>query len=399
MGSNKGKTTGIFTFDGPLYKDINGIYCSMVVTNEMLSRFFSVVDELFVIIRVFCVDKTYPELNLCPLKPDKMTIIEVGNLLTPKGIIVERKAFEKSIQHVVEQADMIFARMPGVISNSVLKIAKNLKKPYLAEVGGCAWDSFWNHSLYGKIVAGYFFLEEKKYVSHAEFAVYVTKKFLQERYPNKGKTGSVSNVYLNDMSDDVLEKRLRKIENMDTKNIVIGQAVNSIDVRYKGEQYILRAMPKLKKKGINIIFQVAGAGDGAFLKKQAEKYGVADRFKLMGAMKKVELEEWYQSIDVYAQPSKQEGLPRAVIEAMGTGCPSIGSDLAGIPELLDRECLFRPGSIDEIVSVIEHLLNKDVLKKRAKTNFERAKEYNIEDLEKKRQKIFKEYGQFIWKDQ
>lgn len=399
MCDKKGLITGIFSYDGPLYKDINGAYCSMVITNEVLSRFFPVVDHLIVVIRAFKINKTYEDLNLYPLKLDNIEIVEVENILTPKGFILEKRVFEKEIQYKVEQADMIFARIPSIISYSVLKIARKLKKPYLAEVVGCAWDSYWNHSIYGKLMAGYVFLEEKKYASHADFAIYVTRQFLQKRYPNKRKTISASNVYLNPIQDSVLNDRIKKIENEDLKNIVIGQAVGSIDVRYKGEQYMIRAMSSMKRKGVNIIYQIVGPGNGAYLKKQAKRYGVADKLELMGTMNKAELEEWYKSIDLYVQPSKQEGLPRAVIEAMGVGCPAIGSNLAGIPELLDRECLFNPNKNGEIVKVMEYILDKDVLKEKAKTNYERSKEYNIEEMELRRQKIFKEYSLLIHESQ
>ena len=39
--------TGLFTFDAPLYCDCNGVYCNTTVTNEMLNRFFIVVDKLY----------------------------------------------------------------------------------------------------------------------------------------------------------------------------------------------------------------------------------------------------------------------------------------------------------------------------------------------------------------
>lgn len=391
-------TVGIFVFDGPLYKDIDGVYCSSTITNEMLSRFFTVIDELFIVIRVFEISDKYCDANLYPLNTNHMRIIEAENMLTPVGMLIKKSLFEKKVQRLVEQSDMIFARMPSITSNSVLKIARRLKKPYLVEVGGCAWDSYWNHSIYGKILAGYVFWEERKYVAHADFATYVTKKFLQERYPNKRRTINASNVYLNPIKDSFLDERIDKICRMDLKNVVIGQAVNSIDVRYKGEQYIIRAMPILKKRGIHITYQITGSGNGTFLKNQAKRYGVELDIQLMGTMNKDELCEWYKSIDLYAQPSKQEGLPRSVIEAMSTGCPAVGSNIAGIPELLDQDCLFDPDNNKEIVEVIEYILNRDVLLEKAKINFNRAKEYNLKDIEAKRQKLFKEYSMSVKKD-
>mgnify|MGYP004627090149 CR=1 FL=1 len=386
---------GLFCFDGPLYKDKNGIYCNVTLTDEMFSRYFRVVDKLIIMVRTYSINKTYVEMNMKPLTLKNIKIIEVKNFNTAKGFLIDKNEFEKKNKKYISEADMIFARMPSNTSNSVLKIAQKMKKPYLVEVGGCAWDSYWNHGVMGKLIAPLMYLREKKYVAGAEFATYVTKEFLQKRYPNRKVTTNCSNVYLKPVDINVLEKRITKIESMDMKNIIVGQAVNSIDVRYKGEHLVLRAMGTLKQKGIRIDYQVVGPGDGAFLKQQAEIYEVKEQLHLIGTLKKEEMFEWYQKLDVYVQPSKQEGLPRSVIEAMSVGCPALGSNLAGIPELLDSDCLFNPNNTDEIVTTILKLIEKDNLISKARINFERAKEYNLKEIEQRRTEIFKKYKEII----
>ena len=152
---------GLFCFDGPIYKDKDGIYCSVTLTNEMFNRYFDVVDKLVVIIRTFNINKSYTELNMKPLDLDKIKVIEVENINNIKGFIIGKRIFEKKIENTVKNSDMIFARMPSIISNSVLKVAIKLKKDYLVEVGGCAWDSYWNHGILGKIVAPIMYYNEK----------------------------------------------------------------------------------------------------------------------------------------------------------------------------------------------------------------------------------------------
>ena len=386
---------GLFCFDGPLYKDSDGVYCNVTLTNEMFDRYFSVVDKLYIAVRTFKCDKTYLELNMKPLITDKMEVIEVNNLNSLSGLFREKKRFQNKIAPIVQKADLIFARMPSQTSNAVLEIARKHGKPYLVEVGGCAWDSFWNHGMLGKIIAPYMYFSARNNISKAEFAVYVTKEFLQRRYPNSNITTNCSNVYLPSMDSNVLIERLEKIEKMDCTHPVFGQAVNSIDVKYKGEHLILRAMKKLKEKGINAEFQVVGPGTGEFLKNEAMKYGVIDQLKIVGTLKKDEMVSWYRSIDIYTQPSKQEGLPRSVIEAMSTGCPAIGSLIAGIPELLDGECLFNPNNDDQILETILYLLNINTMKCQAKRNYLIAQEYDISKIEARRQNIFEEYKSFV----
>ena len=386
---------GLFCFDGPLYKDKDGVYCNVTLTNEMFSRYFCVVDKLFIVVRTFTTDKTYIEMNMRPLILDNMEVVEVGNFNTIHGFISEKKKFKKNIWQLLDKVDLIFARMPIQTSNAVLEVAQKKKKPYLVEVGGCAWDSFWNHGIMGKAIAPYMYLSARKNIKRAAFATYVTKEFLQRRYPNDKITTNCSNVYLTPVNDEILVERLKKIEKVDLKHPVFGQAVNSIDVKYKGEHLILRAMKYLKEKGIIAEFQVAGPGTGDFLKAQAVSYGVEDQLKIIGTLQKNEMSEWLRSIDVYTQPSKQEGLPRSVIEAMSFGCVAVGSDIAGIPELLDKECLFNPDKNDQIVKALLWVLDRNNMMTQAKVNFEKAKEYNLAYVEQRRKTIFEKYKIYV----
>lgn len=386
---------GLFCFDGPLYKDKNGIYCNITLTNEMFSRYLKVVDKLIIVVRTFNINKTYLELNMKPLTLNEIEVIEINNFNTIKGFLVDKRLARNEIKKNVQKADLIFARMPSITSNLVLEIVRGIHKPYLVEVGGCAWDSFWHHGLLGKLIAPLMYYAERKNVKEAKYAIYVTKKFLQHRYPNNNITTNCSNVYLQLIDNRVLEQRIKKIEGIDFKHLIFGQAVNSIDVKYKGEHFIIKALGVLKKEGIIIDYQVVGPGKGEFLTDEARKYGVFSQLKLMGTMTKEEIFAWNKKIDVYVQPSLQEGLPRSVIEAMSTGCPAIGSNIAGIPELLDNEYLFNPNNGVEIVNAIKNILNLNNMKRQAIINFNRAKEYNINEIEKRRQNIFKMYLDFV----
>ena len=83
---------GLFCFDGPLYKDKNGIYCNVTLTNEMFERYFSVVDRLVLIIRTFHKNETYEQLNMKPLLLNKIEVIEAENFSNPK-LFFKKKSF------------------------------------------------------------------------------------------------------------------------------------------------------------------------------------------------------------------------------------------------------------------------------------------------------------------
>ena len=381
---------GLFSFDGPMYKDINGIYCNTTITTEMFSRYFSVVDKLIVVIRTIPLDKTYEEASLKKVELDGLEIVEIQNLNTVKGFLIDKRSFTKIIEEQVKCADLIFARMPSVISDIAIKSAKKMGKKYMVEVGGCAWDSYWNHGLLGKCIAPYMFLNEFIGIRNAEYASYVTESWLQRRYPCKGHNISASNVYLNPLDKSILENRIDKINSKKSNEPFIIGTTAAVDVRYKGQEYIIRAISNLNKRGYNFEYELVGGGDCSFLKNLAIELGVEDKVRFKGLLLHEEVFDWLDSIDIYSQPSKQEGLPRALVEAMSRACPSIGSTTAGIPELLQIDVVFKNGDIGRICRVLEKF-NLSNMKQYAHENFEKAKEYELEYLNKKRNNLYNIY--------
>lgn len=86
------------------------------------------------------------------------------------------------------------------------------------------------------------------------------------------------------------------------------------------------AIKSLSLINCSIELRVLGGGDTEKWRKLAEDEGVNDLVYFDGKLQSgAAVYEWLDNIDLYIQPSYQEGLPRALIEAMSRGCPSIGS--------------------------------------------------------------------------
>ena len=196
-----------------------------------------------------------------------------------------------------------------------MKFAKKYNKPYVVEVTGFAFDGLWYHSLRGKIVAPFKELQYKRLLKKAPYAVYVTEEALQKRYPCNGITLGCSDVELPPVSENVLTNRINKILNQKDK-IVLGTAA-FLDVGWKGQKYVIKALSELKKKGYdNFEYRLIGAGKGEKLKKLIAKLHLEDSVVILGALSHDQVFDWLDTVDVYIQPSFQEGLCRALIEAM-----------------------------------------------------------------------------------
>lgn len=308
--------------------------------------------------------------------------------------------FSKRIKEIlrddIKENEAVIVRLDSFLGLQTISECRRANKPYMIELVGCAWDSFWNHGLSGKMLAPYLFMRTKKEVKRAPFVVYVTSEFLQNRYPTRGVNTNISNVKLNKQNPEDLDRRLEKIANSKEK-IVLGTAAN-VDIRYKGQQFVLEALGILKKKGLtNFEYQILGAGDQTFLLNMAKKYNVQDQVKMLGSFSHEKVFEWLKKdLDVYIQPSLQEGLPRSVIEAMSVGLPCIGSDVAGIPELLDSVWVF-PRKKNKGKEIAELLLkiDKNNLEEQAIRNFKEAKKYDYDLLLEKRYEILEKYKSFI----
>jgi len=379
----------LFCHDGPLRKDEEHNYYGTAHNDDTFKRYYNIADKLEVLIRLSTVTKNEAEQKLSRISVSPFEVVECPNLSSLKGLLNKKKAQEIITEEVVS-ADYIVARLPSFIGSFAIDAAKKHKKPYLVEVVACPWDAFWNHSLSGKIVAPYMYFLTKKRISNAEYVLYVTKEFLQRRYPTNGQSIACSDVNLNHFDDNIINERIKKIEmKKENEKIVIGTTA-AVNVKYKGQQFVIKAIGRLKEMGYdNFEYHLVGGGNQKYLKKIAEKYNVSDRVLFLGSMTHPKVYEWLKNIDLYVQPSRQEGLPRALIEAMSCGLPAIGTNIAGIPELLDQKLLFSNGrsNVKELIRLLLSLKKED-LKQQAIRNYNVAKEYDKEVIEHRRNSFF-----------
>lgn len=290
------------------------------------------------------------------------------------------------IETTLRSADILIARLPSELGLLACRIARKLNKPYIVEVVGCA-GALWN---YGSIRARFYmplsFIRMRLAVSKAPYASYVSQNFLQKRYPatSAKRTIAVSNVDLPDIGEEVINKRISRIKNRPHR-VVIG-LIGSLKARYKGVDVAIDALSKLRYADIDAELRILGGGDTGFYLRLAKKKSVSDCVYFDGLLSsQSEVMKWLDSIDIYIQPSLQEGVPRALIEAMSRGCPAIGSNRGGIPELLAPDCLIPAGDAQKLSDKLRFAISsKEWCLSQAAQNVERAREFSKEILDAKR---------------
>lgn len=105
-------------------------------------------------------------------------------------------------------------------------------------------------------------------------------------------------------------------------------------VREKGHELLIRAVAEMLRGGRAVRLRIAGEGSlRAELARLATELGVGERVEFVGHV--ADMAGFYADLDVFALPSmSSEGLPRAVLEAMASGCPVVASDCAGVREVV-----------------------------------------------------------------
>lgn len=124
---------------------------------------------------------------------------------------------------------------------------------------------------------------------------------------------------------------------------------------------LLDVAERLSGQGIE--FEIAGDGELLDeLTQEADQRGLSN-VTFHGVV--TDVPEFLSKIDVYFQPSLQEGLCITVLEAMACGLPVVGSNVGGIGRNLQDNSsgyLYEPDDIDGFVSGIETLARDSALR-------------------------------------
>jgi glycosyltransferase involved in cell wall biosynthesis len=123
----------------------------------------------------------------------------------------------------------------------------------------------------------------------------------------------------------------RRILGLPTHGLIIG-GLGRLD-EAKGFTYLIEAAAMLRGEFPNLY--VAIAGDGPLrkeLEQKVEQFGLAGRVRFLGFLSNVQI--LLDTLDVFALPSLCETLGYALLEAMATELPAVGSTVGGIPEVI-----------------------------------------------------------------
>ncbi len=150
--------------------------------------------------------------------------------------------------------------------------------------------------------------------------------------------------------------------------------------RGKNVDMLIKCLQKVM--GINLFLLVVGDGsthaDSCYkgsIKELAKRLGVGKKVIFTGWLKKEDLWKIYLASDLFVLPSLSEGMPNALLEALGSGILCIGSSIAGIKDILyHKELMFDPRDEEALAKKIEQIFNDGKFSDKAKTLCQERKE-------------------------
>lgn len=105
--------------------------------------------------------------------------------------------------------------------------------------------------------------------------------------------------------------------------------------RYKGQDRVIEALPKLLGDGHDVAYVIVGDGDDRLrLERLARDKGMTERVHFVGDMDQDELVAIYRAADLFVMPSSGEGFGISYLEAMASGTPALGLDRGGARDAL-----------------------------------------------------------------
>jgi len=218
-----------------------------------------------------------------------------------------------------------------------------------------------------------------------------TSEFLRRTYPCKKR--NIEFVFSGvRLTDDVITSARTKIffKNKPFKFLSIGR----VELQ-KGHAWLVNAAIELaKQKGLPPwTLDIVGPGSQiAALTERVEKFGLADRVRIVGGVPfGEELFSYIDKSHLFILPSLTESMPRALIEGMARGIPAIASNTGGIPELLSDEDLVEVGDISGLAKkMVKCMTEPSRLTLMSARNFERAQDFKVE-ISKARKLAFWRY--------
>lgn len=167
-------------------------------------------------------------------------------------------------------------------------------------------------------------------------------------------------------------------------------------MKYKNVQFIIRALPQLRKKVPGVKLVIGGGGDHRDeLEKLARKEGVEDVVVFLGRISEETKRELLSKATLFANPSTKEGWGINNIEANLCGTVSLSSNVPGLKDSVQENItglLYDPDNVEDFTGKAAKLLTDNALRTEMENNaLSRAKTFDWDNIADRMESFIRKY--------
>lgn len=370
----------------------NGLYYVRTTGMIFIQRYLNAFERVVVAFRTREVDsKSDLGKHNILVEDERVRFIHIPFFQGPTQLIGKCRDIKRAIKDGIGECDFAIVRLPSATAFMALGIVRKKNIDYATEiVFDCKDAEHSSTSLIHKMIWRMMHCMQKEACNEALGVSCVTESYLQQRYFPKRKEALVCHYSSIEMTPDFYYHVRKHPEN---KVIRIIHVANQVQFNSrKGHNQLIEVLARLKRDGKKAEIYFVGEdyfGGVAKLTNYAKKFGVEESVFFPGYLSKDELRIQLEEADIAILPTKAEGLPRTVIEAMALGLPCITSPVSGNLELIDSEFLIDYDDIEGMAQACEKLISSlDIYEKESKKNFQKSKKYSTEVLNPRRTKFY-----------
>jgi len=341
--------------DGRIYS------CFGVDGYPFWQRYLDVFDDVIVAARTAGVHSTD---GLVAVEGPGVTAAPLPDYRGPWGYAAQRRRLHSAMRTAIAGADALCLRAPGPIAMCARRLARH--RPFAVEVVGDPHDALAPGAVRSAVrpLARTLATHGLRTLCREAVAVaYVTGATLRERYPARSWSIAVSDVDLGEdafaTDEQIAERRRRwtrsgKGTERDPWRLV---CVGTFAQPYKGQDVLIDAAARCRARAAHVELTLVGDGiHRPALERRTQRDGLRSVVRFAGLVPSgAGVRAVLDAADVFVLPSRTEGLPRALLEAMAWGVPSIASRVGGTPELLPPDRLVVPGDAADLTDTLARL--------------------------------------------
>ena len=380
--------TLLMSCDDYIYHCDGVYYASSQEKYDFYLRYLRVFDKLRLVTR--CIEKDEKKSMWVKLD-SKIEYIPIPIFQGPKEYAKHYFEVGRLIHGVAEGCDAAVLRLPSTIAMRVYGDVKHRKIPYATEIVYDAYDGFASSkSLMHKILWKLIDKRMRNICYKADGVSCVTEHYLQQRYFTK-KHGGFYSHYSSLALPKSFYGSARSFPH--GKTLTIAHVANQVEYKgRKGHIELIEAIAKLKSEGliVNVSFVGKDYFGGQYrLEELARTKGVEEQVTFLGYLDRTLLDNFLNNADLYVMPTRAEGLPRVIIEAIAKGLPCVSTRVSGNPELLGDHWLVDYDDVDTLAERIKELCTTpDLYETASLENINNSYKYEASILEKRRDAFY-----------